>query len=310
MKILVIGAGALGGYFGARLAAAGRDVTFLVRRRRADQIAAAGGLVVKSPVGDLTLANPKLTDAGSLNGAYDLILLACKAFALEDCVRDFAPAVGQDTLILPVLNGMRHLDVLAARFGAEKVLGGRAMIFATLDANGAILHQAPGAVLEYGEMGGGVSPRAEKVHAALAGAGFTANLRDDIMRDMWDKWVMIATVAGSTGLMRATIGDINKAGGMPFMRALMADNIRAAELNGRRPGDAVIANLEKSLGDAESPQMASLAKDMDKGYPIEVEHVFGDLLARVPEERRGELVHLSTVCACLRAYEVRRNREQ
>lgn len=126
MRILVIGAGALGGYFGGRLLAAGRDVTFLVRPGRAKQLAATGGLVVTSDYGDLALSNPPLVRADGLKDPYDLILLSCKAFALESCMNDFAPAVGPDTMIVPVLNGMRHIDALKARFGDRTVLGGRA----------------------------------------------------------------------------------------------------------------------------------------------------------------------------------------
>lgn len=309
MNILVIGAGALGGYYGARLAAAGRDVAFLVRQRRAEQIAATGGIVVESPAGNAVVPNPKLVQAGALGGPYDLVLLACKAFDLERCMDDFAPAVGAGTMILPVLNGLRHMDILSARFGKEAVLGGRAMIFATLDDAGRILHQGKLAVLDYGELDGGVSPRIREVDATLSGVGFEARLRDNIMQDLWDKWVLIATVAGSTGLMRATIGDINKAGGHPFMKGLLQDNARVAELNGRRPNNAFMANIESIIDDSESSQMASLAKDMDKGYRIEAEHIFGDLLDRVPAGGREESTRLSTVYACVRAYEVRRDRE-
>ena len=115
LRILIVGAGAVGGYFGARLAAAGRDVTFLVRPHRAEALRAQG-LQVKSPHGDLTL-QPKLTTAETLSGAFDLIFLSVKAYALEGAMHDLAPAVGANSMILPVLNGMAHMDRLQDHFG-------------------------------------------------------------------------------------------------------------------------------------------------------------------------------------------------
>src|SRR6476646_3269749 len=123
MRILVVGAGAIGGYFGGRLLEAGRDVTFLVRPRRAGELAAAG-LVIKSPNGDMTLKNPPTVQADTLNDKFDVVLLSCKAFDLDDAIKSFAPAVGPRTAILPLLNGMLHLDVLDAKFGRDRVLGG------------------------------------------------------------------------------------------------------------------------------------------------------------------------------------------
>src|SRR6202166_26748 len=132
MRILVVGAGAIGGYFGGRLLAAGRDVTFLVRPRRATELASAG-LVIKSPNGDVTLKNPSAVQADKLKEKFDVVLLSCKAFDLEDAIKSFAPAVGQETAIIPMLNGMRHLDILDATFGRERVLGGLCALVVTLN---------------------------------------------------------------------------------------------------------------------------------------------------------------------------------
>src|SRR5277367_2531109 len=121
MRILVVGAGAIGGYFGGRLLQAGRDVTFLVRPRRSAELAGEG-LVIKSPLGDVTLKNPPTVQADKLTEKFDVILLSCKAFDLDDAIASFAPAVGPRTAIIPLLNGMRHLDVLDQKFGAEHVL--------------------------------------------------------------------------------------------------------------------------------------------------------------------------------------------
>src|SRR3979411_3179995 len=118
MRILVVGAGAIGGYFGGRLLQAGRDVTFLVRPKRASELASAG-LVIKSPLGAVTLKNPPTVQADKLNEQFDVVLLSCKAFDLEDAIKSFAPAVGPQTAIIPLLNGLLHLHVLHGKVGAQ-----------------------------------------------------------------------------------------------------------------------------------------------------------------------------------------------
>ena len=132
MRILVVGAGAIGGYFGGRLLQAGNDVTFLVRPKRASELASAG-LVIKSPGGDVTLKNPPTVQADKLAETFDVVLLSCKAFDLEDAIKSFAPAVGPQTAIIPLLNGMLHLNVLDQKFGADRVLGGLCAIAVTLN---------------------------------------------------------------------------------------------------------------------------------------------------------------------------------
>src|SRR5450631_4366662 len=136
MRVLVVGAGAVGGYFGGRLLSAGNDVTFLVRPKRAAQIAVSG-LVIKSSTGDTTVKAPTIL-AEQINQPFDVVLLSCKAYDLDAAIDSFAPAVGPHTVILPLLNGMRQLDLLDRRFGVEKVLGGLCQIAGTLDADGRI----------------------------------------------------------------------------------------------------------------------------------------------------------------------------
>src|SRR5271165_6604065 len=116
MRLLVVGAGATGGYFGGRLAQAGRDVTFLVRPRRAAQLR-ADGLQIVSPHGDVTLSPPIVT-ADTIPGPFDIVLLTVKAFSLDAALADVAPAVGKETMILPFLNGMRHVEAITERFSA------------------------------------------------------------------------------------------------------------------------------------------------------------------------------------------------
>src|SRR5712672_2918772 len=168
MRILVVGAGAIGGYFGGRLLAAGSDVTFLVRSGRAAELAGAG-LVIKSPNGDLTLKNPPTVQADKLTEKFDVVLLSCKAFDLDDAIKSFAPAVGPRTAIIPLLNGMRHLDVLDKKFGRERVLGGLCAIAVTLNDKREVVHLQPMQSLTFGERDGKVSDRVRAIAEVLAG---------------------------------------------------------------------------------------------------------------------------------------------
>jgi 2-dehydropantoate 2-reductase len=153
MRFLVVGAGATGGYFGGRLLEAGRDVTFLVRSARAERLAASGPTIA-SPAGDVTLPSPPTVLAAELRAPFDVVILSCKAYDLEAAIESFAPAVGPQTAVVPLLNGMRHLDALDARFGADRVLGGSCFISAKLDEAGRIAHVSDIHRLTFGERTG------------------------------------------------------------------------------------------------------------------------------------------------------------
>ena len=212
MRILIVGAGAVGGYFGGRLIEAGCNVTFLVRPRRAAQLAETG-LVIKSRFGGVALRSPPTVPASELRREFDLILLSCKAYDLAAAVDSFTSAVGPDTVILPLLNGMRHLDLLDERFGAARVLGGQCLISAKLDNRGSILHLNDSHLLTFGELEGNRSPRIDGIAAEMGKAKFELRVSSVILLEMWEKWVFLATLAGITCLMRSAIGDIAAAGG-------------------------------------------------------------------------------------------------
>jgi len=183
MRILVVGAGAIGGYFGGRLLQAGRDVTFLVRPKRAAELATAG-LVIKSPNGDVTLTAPPSVQADKLDKAFDLVLLSCKAFDLEDAIKSFAPAVGPKSAILPLLNGMRHLDILDQRFGKNATLGGQCAIAVTLNEQREIVQLTPMQSLGFGERDGEMSDRVRAIAEAMSAGKFGAAASRQILQAM------------------------------------------------------------------------------------------------------------------------------
>src|ERR1700730_8312975 len=167
MRVLVVGAGAIGRYFGGRMLQAGSDITFLVRPKRASELENLG-LVIKSPNGDVTLKKPPTVQADRLSKQFDVVLLSCKAFDLEDAITSFAPAVGPKTSIIPLLNGMRHLDVLDKKFSTDRVLGGLCAIAATLSEAREVVQLAPMQSLNFGERDGGMSDRVRAISAVVA----------------------------------------------------------------------------------------------------------------------------------------------
>jgi 2-dehydropantoate 2-reductase len=307
MRILVVGAGALGGYFGGRLLAAGRDVTFLVRERRAAQLAKTG-LVIRSKLGDASLPNPPTVMADALREPYDLILLGCKAYDLAAAADSFAPAVGPDTAILPFLNGMAHLDFLATRFGARAVLGGQCLISATLDAEGRVLHLNESHLLSFGEQDGSQSPRAKAIAATLAEARFESRLSPDILQEMWEKWAFIAAAAGICSLMRAPFGDITAAGAAHYTTRIFDECCAIAAANGFAVSDTAIERNRAMFTAPGSIIAASMLRDIERGAPTEADHIVGDLLRRGGKETT-DFPLLRIAQAHLKTYEARRKRE-
>ena len=279
MRILVIGAGALGGYFGACLVRAGRDVTFLVRPRRAEQLARTG-LGVTSPHGDFTV--PAVTIAAeSVRGPFDLVLVGVKSYSLDEAMDQFARAVGPNTAILPVLNGMGHIDRLCAKFGAKHVLGGMANISAGLDAEGRVTQFHPIHDLVFGEIAGGSTERLRAMQAALSVAGIDARASDAVMHDMWEKFVQLGLGAGITCLMRASIGDILAApGGREAMFSLFDECCAVATASGFPPRPAFIEFDHKLITTVGSPIKWSMLRDIERGSTTEGEHILGDMVAR------------------------------
>jgi 2-dehydropantoate 2-reductase len=278
MRILVLGAGGVGGYFGARLIEAGTKVTFLVRPRRAGQIARSG-IVVESQYGSFAVHPQFVTEVRDRD--WDLVLLACKSYDLAGAIAAIEPAVGADTIILPLLNGIAHLDTLDAHFGAERVAGGVAYIAASLTAEGVVRHLNTVHRLGFGGRQGYQPAALRALSEAFRNSVVDVRLLDDPIQALWDKLTMLGPLAAMTCLMRAPVGRIVAAdGGALTMRQCLGEVIAIAEESGHMPAGNVIVSTEKVLTEAGSKFAASMLRDMERGGPTEGPHIVGDLVAR------------------------------
>jgi 2-dehydropantoate 2-reductase len=301
MKILVVGAGAVGGYFGARLAQAGRDVTLLVRPARAQKLQ-KDGLVILSPHGDLTL-KPQTITSNEIRHHYDVILVSVKAQALDQAIKDLTPAVGPDTMIYPVLNGMRHMETLARAFGEQALLGGVCMVSTDLDDQGRIVQITPMQKLVYGERSGAITPRIQALDKAFHNAGFDTELSANITQAMWDKWVIIASLGLVTCLLGGPIGEINAVpdGKQTVLQAL--DECAAiATACGFPTPLPLLENLRKQATDKDSKFTSSMFRDLQKGAPVEVDTILGDLVEQ-GHAHHMEAPLLQSGCVRLRVYQ-------
>jgi 2-dehydropantoate 2-reductase len=307
MRILILGAGAIGGYVGGRLQQSGADVTFLVRPARRERLE-RDGLVIKSPKGDIT-QKVKTVLTGSDGGPYDVVLLTCKAYDLDSAIEAIEPAVGPDTVVVPLLNGMRHIDTLAATFGDAKVVGGLARVGVALTPEGAILHTSPFAAISFGERDGKPArqPLVE-LDAAVKKAGLDGGLHKDIVQDLWDKWIMLCSLAAMSCLMRGTVGDILEADeGQAVMLETVEECHKVAAAAGCDPGEKGMNNVRSYLTQKGSRFAASMLHDLEKASMVEADHVVGDMIARA---RKAGIAtpNLRIAYAHLQAYQARRAR--
>lgn len=306
MRFLVLGAGALGGFYGARLLQGGADVTFLVRPGRAAQLQ-RDGLIVKSQEGD-TRTPVKTVLQGQIETVFDVILLSCKAYDLESAMTAIAPAVGSQTAILPVLNGVRHIDVLKERFGADKVLGGTSLTNAVLMPDGTIQRTPVRIAINdaLGELDGRSSARCEAIQAAYAAGGMTTDLRTDIVAAMWEKFVGFSCNAAIATLMRSRAGTIARSeAGASFVSAVIDEVTRIATAEGYPPPGQLAGIIKGLFSQPTSAYGPSMLVDMEAGRTTEGEHTIGDLVDRAT--KRGVAAPILTAARCnLQAYELNR----
>jgi len=304
MRVLILGAGAVGGYFGGRLAEAGADVTFFVREARA-RLLAEHGLTIESALGGARLAAKAVCDPKTL-APFDLVILTCKAYDLDEALENIAGAVGPDTGVLPLLNGLAHRDRIAARFPQARMFGGVARISATLGEGGVVRHFGELNRLDFGARDGVADARLEALRAFFAKTVVDARLSDDIEQELWDKFVFLATLAGITSLMRASIGTVleTPSGEAPILR-LLAECESVARAERHAPQTEKFAEFRMELTRRGSPLKSSMLRDIERGGRTEGEHILGDLLARA--QRAGvETPVLEIAAMHVRAYEAGR----
>jgi 2-dehydropantoate 2-reductase len=308
MRILVLGAGAIGGYFGGRLLEAGADVTFLVRPRRAAQLA-SDGLVVESTHGNIKRPVRHVTDLASPS-AYDAVLLACKAYDLDDAVNAVRPGIAKSTAVLPLLNGVGHLSSLDETFGGASVVAGVCHISATVTAQGTIQHLDGAHALTIGARNPPQQEMVERLAKEFGRGRFSFKVSDDINRALWSKYAFLTTLAGMTCLMRAAVGDIAATRfGKSLTQELLSSTAEVAARSGYSLAPAWFEQSLALLTRDGSPFSASMLRDIERGGKIEAEHIVGDMLRRA--ETLG-VAHdlLQVVYTQLKAYENRRDRER
>jgi len=296
MKILILGAGAIGGYYGARLIQAGADVTFLVRPQRASLLA-SHGLVVHSELGNFH-APVRTVTQDAVQADYDVIIVTCKGYDLEQAMDAIAPAVGQTTAILPFLNGLDAYDRLDERFGKDRVLGGVAYIATMLAENGAIRHLGANDVVITGARTPLLHDQAQAVHALLAASPGARTFSNNITQALWDKWVMIAAGALMTCLMRGTVADILAApGGRSLMQRAIAECRGVATAEGFDLSPETVQRMEKLLLDEQSTWAASMMRDITQDIArLESDDILGNMANRA--EKHGLDVPLLRAAYC------------
>ena len=313
MKLLVLGAGGIGGYFGGRLAQAGVDTTFLVRPKRREQII-RDGLLIASPLGDARI-DAKTVVAEELGAGYDLVLFTCKAYDLDSAMDAIAPAMrGREApsaggqpgcAVLPMLNGLAHLDRLDARFGAAAVMGGTCQINVGLAPDGRVLHMEPLNRLLFGERDRAKSARAQAFADAVAKTSIDWTWSEDILQDMWEKVTFLSALAATTCLFRGNVGEIMAT---PEGRAIAERCFRAncaiAKAEGHDPSEKVLKWAAERLTKP-GPQSASMLRDMEAGKPVEADHIVGHMLSLARKHGIDDTV-LQMAYTHLKTYEARR----
>lgn len=304
MKILILGAGGIGGYFGGRLIQAGADVTFLVREKRREQLR-KDGLQIESQYGNATLqVNAKVQS--EIEPHYDLVVLTCKAYDLPSAIATIRPAVKASTAILPLLNGVAHIETLNEQFGGDNVLGGTAKIQVTLTPDGVVRQLNDWQTITFGEQDGSESPRIRELKVLLDKTGVEAKLSRNIVRDLWLKLVHLSTVAGMTCLMRANLGEIIRTPeGPALLKTFFEANVQIASWAGHAPDDAFLKSYYDLFTQRDSGYEASMLRDIEKGGPIEADHILGFMLAKCREAGLDDTFHRIAYTHA-KAYEERR----
>lgn len=282
MKILIVGAGAIGGYFGGRLVEKGEDVTFLVRANK-KEILQQTGLNIRSKNGDLQFS-PKLITKSDNSKPFDVVLISTKSYQLTTAIEDVQPFVGPETMILPLLNGIAHLQTLIRAFGEEKVLGGLCFVESTLADDGTIVQTSPVHQLVYGERTGQQTERIGKLELAFKGTKAEFVKSDDINQDMWHKYLFITAMSGITSMMETSIGPIRDLEtGQHVIRVFLEELVAIMEKIGAPIAPAIAETQFQRINDMSAEMKSSMQRDIEKMQPTEAEHLQGYLLGKAKE---------------------------
>ncbi|MNW49655.1 2-dehydropantoate 2-reductase [compost metagenome] len=301
MRFLIVGAGAIGGYFGGLLVQKGEDVTFFVRPSKKSQLA-KDGLIVRSVHGDFQTPIRAITN-GEAADPFDCIIISVKAYHLPQLQFDLEPYVGDHTMILPLLNGYEHFDFLRKQFGSEKVLGGLCYIETTLDHDGSVVQTSPFHRIVFGEWNGVHSERTQLLLNHLDHAGFTVARSHDIQREVWQKYIFVASLSAITTLMDASVGTIlATAESRAIYEKLLHEIVTLAHNAGMPIDSEMEAHTLKTMESLRPEMMSSMQRDMLKKLPIEASHLHGSLLALAATSNTVYPI-LETVYARLKVYE-------
>jgi len=290
MKILVLGAGAIGGYFGGRLAQNGADVAFLVRPARQQQLAQTG-LQIRSQYGDFS-GQVKTIVAEQIRQPWDIILLACKAYDLDAAIETIAPGVGSQTAVLPLLNGIAHMERLNEAFGRQQVMGGLAKIVVALNKQGTVQHLNDWNTITFGEQDGSLSERAQRLHGLFPTDSVNALAVSDIQQRMWEKAVHLSTVAGIASLMRGSVGEIAAApGGTALLTEFLHKNAEISTKEGFPISEEFLDEYRNLFKNEESTYVPSLLRDIERGGRNEGEHILGYMLKTAQKHGLDTALH-------------------
>lgn len=301
MRILIVGAGAVGGYFGGRLLEKGEDITFLVREKR-KRLLQANGLKLNSVHGNVDL-KPKVLTVKDTSEAFDVVIVSTKAYHLSDVVDSIEPFVAKNTMILPLLNGVSHVEVLQNRFGKENVIGGLCFIESTLDVTGQVVQTSPIHDLVFGELSGERTERIEKLEKAFSGTKANFRLSDEIVREMWHKYLFITTLSGVTTLMRAPIGPIRESiGGQETIERLVKELstvMRAIQAPIAETIEQIMLERVQAMG---YDMKSSMQRDMEKGQAVEADHLQG-YIYNIAQTEKLNVPVLQVIYSNLKVYE-------
>lgn len=301
MRVAIMGSGGVGGYFGARLAAAGADVTFIARGAHLAAMRVAG-LRIRSAVGDLHLEPVQATDDTSAIGPVDFVLFAVKLWDTESAAAACHPLIGAQTAVIPFQNGVDAVSVLTRQLGAAAVMGGVAHIASTIAEPGVIAHTGTLARLTFGEVDGGRSARAEALLAACRSAGFEAHISDDIQGEIWRKFVFLVGISGLTAMTRKSAGELRADPDIrPILRRAMEETRLVANARGVTvPADYVGQTLQ--FIDGLAPAMkSSMLNDLDNGRRLEAPWLCGAVVRMASEYGIDTPVN-ATIYAALKPY--------